>query len=86
MMCDVFTQEAWTCLKAQFVCGRHALDTDMAGTWLLLCLQGVGRIFFFFLNLFLAWLRHGHKTATSKLKNKNKGNSAASASDCTSGS
>ena len=48
MMCDVFTQEAWTCLKAQFVCGRHALDTDMAGTWLLLCLQGVGRIFFFF--------------------------------------
>ena len=62
MMCDVFTQEAWTCLKAQFVCGRHALDTDMAGTWLLLCLQGVGRIFFFFLIYF--W--HGCDTVTKQ--------------------
>lgn len=39
----------------------------------------LGEIFLFNFFFFLAWLRHGCNTATSKLKNKNKGNSAVSA-------
>lgn len=56
-------------------CVRHWHGWDMAAFVFAGCWENKNNFFY----LFLAWLRHGCNTATSKLKNKNKVNSAGSA-------
>lgn len=57
------------------ICVRHWHGWDMAAFVFAGCWENKNNFFY----LFLAWLRHGCNTATSKLKNKNKVNSAGSA-------